>query len=359
MRVRIKLALLMAALLAASSLAACRATPASSDKSAQSTPTAAAPSAGGTPAAQATQPAPPGGVEVALAAIAWPQGPAVAKVNGVDIKTDEWRQEVTRQLRLVTTQYQVDWNDKNNIDRLPMVLDAVIDHMIDLEVLRQVAARDGVTISDSEVQAEAENTRQQILAGGQYEDLDAFLKDNEMTQESFDQAMRQQALINRLMKDHGGPTEVEQVHAQHILVADEATAKEVLDKLNKGEKFEDLAKAYSTDTGNKDKGGDLGWFPKGAMVPEFENAAFALQKPGDTSGVVHTQYGYHIIRLIERGVRPLEEPMLSQVQQQNFTNWLATERSNAKVERLFTATPQATPTAPAAPAAVPSPTAQQ
>lgn len=96
-----------------------------------------------------------------------------------------------------------------------------------------------------------------------------------------------------------------QIHASHILVADEATAKEVKDKLSKGEKFEDLAKEYSTDPGSSQNGGDLGWFGKGAMVKEFENAAFKL-KEGEVSEPIKTQYGFHIIKVTET-VKPFEE----------------------------------------------------
>jgi foldase protein PrsA len=78
-----------------------------------------------------------------------------------------------------------------------------------------------------------------------------------------------------------------------------AKAEDVLKRVRAGEDFAKLAKEFSTDTSNKDKGGDLGWFGHGAMVPEFEQAAFAL-KPGEVSELVQTKFGYHIIKLDER-----------------------------------------------------------
>ena len=92
-----------------------------------------------------------------------------------------------------------------------------------------------------------------------------------------------------------------QIHAAHILVKDEALAKQLRAQLDKEpEKFEDLAKVNSVDTATAARGGDLGFFGQGRMVAEFERAAFALENPGDITPVVQTPFGYHIIKLIER-----------------------------------------------------------
>ncbi len=72
----------------------------------------------------------------------------------------------------------------------------------------------------------------------------------------------------------------------------------MLGRLGKGEKFSNIAKVVSLDHGSGKRGGELGWFTRGKMVKEFEQAAFALQK-GQTSPVVKTQFGYHIIRRLE------------------------------------------------------------
>lgn len=89
-----------------------------------------------------------------------------------------------------------------------------------------------------------------------------------------------------------------QVRASHILVKSENQAKELLAKVNAGESFADLAKKHS-DCPSKRNGGDLGWFGKGMMVKEFEDAAFGAQK-GATVGPVKTQFGWHLIKVVDQ-----------------------------------------------------------
>lgn len=100
----------------------------------------------------------------------------------------------------------------------------------------------------------------------------------------------------------------ERVRARHILVQTEKEAKDVLARLNKGEKFEDIAKQVSLD-GSKDYGGDLGYFSAEEMVPEFSKAAFLL-KIGETSAPVKTDYGWHVIKVEDRkqgGAQPFDQ----------------------------------------------------
>ncbi|MEC1261701.1 peptidylprolyl isomerase [Bacillus swezeyi] len=111
------------------------------------------------------------------------------------------------------------------------------------------------------------------------------------------------------------------IRASHILVKEKKTAEEVEKKLKKGEKFEDLAKEYSTD-GTAEKGGDLGWFAKeGEMDEAFSKAAFAL-KTGEVSDPVKTDYGYHIIKKTEeRGkYEDMKKDLKKQVKEQKQNN---------------------------------------
>ena len=87
------------------------------------------------------------------------------------------------------------------------------------------------------------------------------------------------------------------IHCAHILVEKLSVAQDLKTRISKGESFTNLAKEYSIDVSKK-RGGDLGFFARGAMVSEFEKAAFALEK-GQVSDIVKTQFGYHIIKRLD------------------------------------------------------------
>lgn len=122
----------------------------------------------------------------------------------------------------------------------------------------------------------------------------------------------------------------EQVWALHILIDEEVLAKNIKTRLDEGEDWSLMATTYSTDTSNKDKGGDLGWFGQGVMVPEFEQAAFKLEV-GETSEPIETDFGFHIIRILGHEERPLTEDACQSIRSEKFQEWLAELRENSNI----------------------------
>ncbi len=124
--------------------------------------------------------------------------------------------------------------------------------------------------------------------------------------------------------------EQEQVNARHILVADEAAAQAILGQLQSGMAWEVLAAELSLDTSNKDKGGDLGWFGRGAMVQPFEDAAFAAAV-GETVGPVKTEFGWHVIQVLGHEMRPLDDASYQSARANALGMWLADVRTGEGV----------------------------
>ncbi|HOE35034.1 MAG: hypothetical protein GX415_00305 [Chloroflexi bacterium] len=152
-----------------------------------------------------------------------------------------------------------------------------------------------------------------------YKNINTYGIPRDVVERSFRTQLLREKLLEAITADLE-PKE-EQVWARHILVATEDEAKSVLEALNNGEEWNTLAATYSTDTSNKDNGGDLGWFGRGVMVQAFEDAAFAL-KPGEISEPVKSDFGYHIIQCVGHAVNDLDASAFATLKQNTFTKWL-------------------------------------
>ena len=139
----------------------------------------------------------------------------------------------------------------------------------------------------------------------------------------------------------------EQIHARHILVRKKSDAVKIRKLLQSGKHdFMTLAAQYSIDDSNKARGGDLNWFPRGVMVPSFEQAAFSLQHDGDISQPVQTQYGWHIIQRLEKrpalkqSLTEAKDEIIQILQQQALNQWIESLIQESQIKRLETSQTQ-------------------
>jgi peptidyl-prolyl cis-trans isomerase D len=145
--------------------------------------------------------------------------------------------------------------------------------------------------------------------------------------------------------------EQEQVWVRHIIVATEDEAKKALDEIKAGADFAEVAKTYSID-GTKDNGGDLGWIGREDQNwdKDFVNAAFTLTQVGEISAPIQTQFGFHLIQLVGRGVNPVDETKFQELKYVKFTDWLnevKAQRSDISIEPAWAENVPNTPAVPA------------
>jgi len=274
-----------------------------------------------TPAVQPVQPTNTPAQGIAAAAI----------VNGQPISLQEYEAQVAMAVNALSQQSATPQTAEEKAALLTQLRRQILDALIDQALIEQAAAREGITISEEQVEAEMAR-----LIGDDTAKFEEWLQANGMTRESFKAQLKQQ-LLSATFQEHVisaiSPI-VEQVHARHILLLSEEEAMEVFLKLRAGENFAALAKQYSQDRSTKDNGGDLGFFPRGVMPLEIEAVAFGLN-PGQTSGIVKTSFGYHIIEVVEKDpARKVSDEMLATWQQKKFLQWLAEQRALAKIQYL-------------------------
>jgi peptidyl-prolyl cis-trans isomerase C len=215
-------------------------------------------------------------------------------------------------------------------DYQSLVLQAMIDRLL----LAQGAQAAGLDIEDLAVM---ERLGGLILQIGGQERLDEWMQANFYTLESLLEALTKEMLAARMVEKIVSemPTTADQVHASHILVADQATADYVHQQLLAGADFAELAEMYSTDTSTRLAGGDLGWFPRGTLtMPDVEAVAFSLE-PGEVSQPVESQLGYHVLKCNERAEHPLSPQALQRLREEAVLNWLSNQRDITTIEILI------------------------
>jgi len=214
----------------------------------------------------------------------------------------------------------------------------VIMILEDNELLRQGAVTFGISVTDEEI---TEQIKASLFPGAEEVSEDEF-------QESYQQLLDRVGLSDAEFRKFGEvdllrtqllnymmgqlPEAALQVHVQGILVATEEEAQDVVGRLGGGEDFADVAQEVSIEPTSKESGGDLGWFPEGIKVKEFDDVAFGLE-PGTLSEPFSTSQGYWVIEVLEReNDRPLAEDVRQQLGSTAFRDWLQNQREQ-KVER--------------------------
>jgi len=286
-----------------------------------------------------------------------------ATVNGKPITMSEYQAKIEQLNRQVAmTGRQPDEKEMASLK------EKALDELISIELLKQEVHKRGIKADDAEVNAQMDAVKKNSTP----EDFQSSLKQANMTESSLKDYFASQFAIKKLIEQDvsskivvtpeeakafydGNPDlfkTPEMVRASHILVKvdENATAEDKAKALEKikgiqkriqgGEDFAQVAKEVS-DCPSKANGGDLNFFRKGQMVPPFEKAAFSM-KPGETSDVVETEFGYHIIRVTDRKepgtlsfdeIKPrIEQHLRSEKMAQEIPKYIETLKSKAKIE---------------------------
>jgi parvulin-like peptidyl-prolyl isomerase len=269
--------------------------------------------------------------EATTAPTASPVEGIAALVNGQPISTEEYERQV-EQVEAFFEQEGLDVESDQGRERLAQARRQVLEQMIDQELIRQAAVEMGISISDEELESSIEGIIEQ--SGGE----DGFNESLQATGTTYDDF--RQMLLDQLLSEavYSSVTAsissvAEQVHARHILLPTRERADEVLARLQAGEDFAYLAREYSEDISSRETGGDMGFFPRGVMPPEVEEVAFGLEA-GDMSGIVESQFGFHVIQVLERDEREIAVEVFENLRQQTFMQWLQDQRESASIERF-------------------------
>lgn len=276
-----------------------------------------------------------------------------ATVNGKKI----YLKEIDRQLETVKKQHGDTFKGAKGKELEQQFKKSILDNLIIMELYLQMAEKEGIKVSEKEVEAKLTDIKKMFPSEQEF--AEALKRENLSPAEVKENIRKQvvkQKVDSKITKGTSATDqetqeffnknpeqfkEPEQAKGRHILVKTEKEAQDILAQLQQGADFAELAKKFSTDKNSKDQGGDLGWFARGQMVPEFEQAAFGLEK-GQTSGAVKTQFGYHIIRVEDKKVAvqktfdqvkdQVKQTLLSQKQREKTQAWIEQQKKKADIK---------------------------
>lgn len=275
----------------------------------------------------------------------------LAVVNGQSIPISDY----TNSFVLVEKSYNDLYGDSiwtqdiNGRTVKQIIKEEIVNTLVVEELIKEYVADTGFTVDEEAVNTTYEEFQTAIA---EEEDLQAFYVENNLDDAFFKEEIKTQMIaeeFRRLVTEDvkADDSKLEelyntytvQVSASHILVEDDAMAKVVLEKVKAGEDFAELASEYSKDPGSAANGGSLGYFPRGVMVPEFEEVAFSLAV-GEVSDIVESQFGYHIIKIEDiQTVKDIEEGGADEEEVTYYkdliVNNLSEDAYNTKLDELF------------------------
>lgn len=270
----------------------------------------------------------------------------VAKVNDEGITEEEYNMD----LQIEKDLYKMESGGKELTEEdLENLKEKILTKLIIEKLIAQDASSKDIVVSKEEVKEELKGLSTPL--GGE-EKLDAFLQTNNIPKEYFTEQIKKGLLLikhkDNFIKEsdidkkdaekyyNENKDELVVIKARHILVDDEKKGKELLEKLKKGEDFGSLAKAESKDSVSAIKGGELGYFKKGSMIKEFDEAAFNL-KVGEISPLVKTKFGYHIIEVEERKdtLEELNKDIINMLKDEDYEKYIQDLQSNSKIKKYL------------------------
>jgi peptidyl-prolyl cis-trans isomerase C len=244
-----------------------------------------------------------------------------ARVNGEEIPLSTYQAELARFRAAVGRELS------------PPEQQSVLNNLLDQALLAQGAFQNGFVVDDAMVDQRINQLISELGGGPAGEQaLNTWMAAYGYAQADFRRDL-QRAIAAAWMRDTvtaALPSTAEQVHARQILVYQESQAQEILGRLQAGADFAALVAEYAPGTR-----GDLGWFPRGYLTDsKLEEVAFRLE-PGQTSPIIQTRLGYHILQVVEKDAqRALEPDALLALQTQALQRWLSEQRSQSDIELL-------------------------
>lgn len=279
----------------------------------------------------------------------------VAKINDEEIKKEEFKKRFDIFKAQYEKQFGIDvWEQEINGKKFgDYAREELLNVLVDERLQVMKAAELGITVADDEVNSQIENAKKYFDSE---EEFNEFLKEQGMDLEFYKESMKKELTIIKLaekLTENVSVTDEEvknyydthrdefiSVNASHILLDTKEEAEKMLQRVKAGEDFGELAKQYSKDPSAKENSGNLDYFRQGDMVEPFETAAFALE-PGEISDIVQTDFGYHIIKVIDKKLDKFEDikeqlkaNLLQNKKNEEYEKLLEEMRTNAKIEKF-------------------------